>query len=439
MITKLTILLPRLVVVLICLFNVGNCAVLTFNYPEASTFINMLNGHIIRSQKLPNGIAGFKNFVDAWQIMYRSENTRGQAIAGTTTVVIPKHANSYKITSIQFPEDAPCDLCAPSVQIQKSSRALDAVGKKLLIKGYTLVIPDHQGPYNVFGAGIAEAKLTLDSMRAVLNSKTITGIPRTAKFTMTGFSGGSIPSGWAAQILDTYAPDLKKNAVGAAVGGFVVDLESTFRKTQRSFASGLIAAGFVGISNEYPEVKDILDKEIKQGRSSKFYKVRDQCSKQNFITFANENMLGYFHSGSKTMSNPTFVKVMNELKMGSKTPSIPMFVYQSDFDEIVDINAVDNVVNQWCRAGESSSVHYTRLRGLRHTASFNRATDATIEFLTQALDGKYVNSRGCKYDRRLSSVFTPSDTSKYFKSGLYQMVYEWDKTFGGSELTDDEL
>ena len=97
----------------------------------------------------------------------------------------------------------------------------------MLKQGYYVVSPDYEGPKSTFTVGRQSGKATLDSIRAILKSNKFTGIKSDAKVAMWGYSGGSLASGWAAALQPKYAPELKKNLIGAALGGFVTNITAT--------------------------------------------------------------------------------------------------------------------------------------------------------------------------------------------------------------------
>lgn len=117
----------------------------------------------------------------------------------------------------------------------------------LLTQGLIVNIPDYQGSQAAFSSGLQAGRATLDSIRAVLSSSHITGIPKDADVAMWGYSGGSIATEWAAELQPSYAPELKKNIKGAAMGGTVVNLHNSMKTMNKSKSAGLGIAGLWGL------------------------------------------------------------------------------------------------------------------------------------------------------------------------------------------------
>ena len=72
---------------------------------------------------------------------------------------------------------------------------------------------------------------------------------------MWGYSGGTIVAGWAATLQPKYAQELKKNLIGAALGGFVINITATAEATDGTLFAGLIPNALNGLANEFPDFK----------------------------------------------------------------------------------------------------------------------------------------------------------------------------------------
>ena len=131
----------------------------------------------------------------------------------------------------------------------------------MLKQGYYVVslIMRDQNPFTV---GRQSGKATLDSIRAILKSNKFTGIKSDAKVAMWGYSGGSLASGWAAALQPKYAPELKKNLIGAALGGFVTNITATAEATDGTLFAGLVPNALSGLANEYPDSKKYFTKSL---------------------------------------------------------------------------------------------------------------------------------------------------------------------------------
>lgn len=72
---------------------------------------------------------------------------------------------------------------------------------------------------------------------------------------MWGYSGGSLATGWAISLQLKYAPELKENLIGAAVGGFATNITAVAEAVDGTVFSGFIPLALNGLANEYPDFK----------------------------------------------------------------------------------------------------------------------------------------------------------------------------------------
>ena len=75
-----------------------------------------------------------------------------------------------------------------------------------------------------------------------------------------GYSGGGLASAWAAEVQESYAPEL--NIVGAVLGSPVGDLGHTFRRLNGSLYAGLPALVVAALSHIYPDLDRVIDEHV---------------------------------------------------------------------------------------------------------------------------------------------------------------------------------
>ncbi|KYH44736.1 lipase [Branchiibius sp. NY16-3462-2] len=126
--------------------------------------------------------------------------------------------------SYHAPYDTLGSQCDPSYTLQGGAngdqpQTLDLVAAgPLVAQGYTVAIPDYEGLQEHWTIGKESAYAALDSVRA---SEQVLNMPKSTPVGLMGYSGGSVPTGFAADLAPTYAPELR--IVGAAAGGVLVD------------------------------------------------------------------------------------------------------------------------------------------------------------------------------------------------------------------------
>ncbi|WP_170119756.1 lipase family protein [Branchiibius hedensis] len=175
---------------------------------------------VITSQ---NKKTGKTTSISATQVLYRTTNALGQPAAAVTTIIRPRVKGKLKLISYHAPYDTLGSQCDPSYTLQGSGtgapQEVDLIAAEpLLAEGYTVVIPDYEGLQDHWTIGKESAYAALDSVRV---SEKILHAPSSTPVGLMGYSGGSVPTGFAADLAPTYAPEL--TIVGAAAGGVLVD------------------------------------------------------------------------------------------------------------------------------------------------------------------------------------------------------------------------
>lgn len=308
--------------------------------------------------------------VDAWQLSYRSNNSRGEAIPAVATVLKPRGdaAQARPLLSYQIAEDSLGGYCASSYVLQQGSIPWPLTGavtgggqfleiQAALAQGWAVVVPDHQGPDSAFAAGPLAGRITLDGIRAAENFDPLGVDGVDTKVGMLGYSGGSIATGHAAELRQTYAPEL--NIVGAAEGGIVADVGALVDNANNALGSGIVASGIIGVSREDPEMAAFLDQHLDPFGRALFAAKDNLCVAWNSSIFPFLNLKGMFDTPGDPLLEPQAQRVLATLKMGQQVPDVPMFMFQSNPDWLVPVGPVDRLVERYC-ADPEASVVYTR-------------------------------------------------------------------------------
>jgi Secretory lipase len=317
-------------------------------------------GQILSSKPVTIKAVGFSAPYQAWQLRYVSENTTGQLQTDVATVVKPANASpTPRLLSYQPAIDSDSPTCQPSYVLTQppaklgfeslgglESFAAVATGTSL---GYTVVIPDFEGPHNQWTAGIEEGYGTLDGIRAAENFAPLDLDGAATPVGMMGYSGGSQASEFAAEEAPTYAPEL--NIVGAAIGGLPVNIGHIAAKADGGLFSGIYFAAAVGIARAYPQIhiQSLLNAAGQQMVKS----IGKMCIVQFVPTYAFQRIESYTKGGLNPLNDPTIQQVIADDTMGSvAVPKIPMQIYMATFDELVVTPDVTALVSRYCAAGE---------------------------------------------------------------------------------------
>lgn len=420
----------------ICLGSV-NALYLKPDLPQDDNFYNppedtqdYAEGDIIRWRSAPLMIRSVYypiNVKNAWQFLVRSTDSMGNATAIVTTVLEPYDADPTKLLSYQFAEDSASQNCAPSYSILFGAK-MDTVilqAEMLLLtiglsRGWYVVAPDYEGQVGSFTAGRQSGQATLDSIRAVLTTQNTTGIDPDAKVALWGYSGGTIASGWAAQLQPKYAPELKSNLVGVAVGGWVTNITLTAQATDMTLFAGLIPNAINGLLQAFPHLHDIVYDSLDEDRRDWFFEAAETCLLTSIEKFAFHNFFSgrkpYFPEGWLFFDRDEVKQVVNfntlALTEDQGFPDIPMFVFHGTQDEIVPFSGAQRGYENYCKWGVES-LEFAVSNSTGHILEIIEGSGAAVKWISDRFEGKKP-VEGCKRTVRLTNLEYPGADLGYY-------------------------
>ncbi|MBY8862801.1 lipase family protein [Nocardia sp. CA2R105] len=364
-----------------------------FYHPSAAAVAGAAPGQIIAARQV--NVANFGAIpvnVDAWQVSYRSKDSRDRPIAAVATVLKPRGSTPDKLLSVQIAEDSLAQYCSPSYAVQQWSispfvgqvvaPAEFVIAQGALQQGWGVVIPDHQGPNQAYAAGPLAGRITLDGIRATRNFEPMR-LTRDARIGLYGYSGGAIATGHAAELHESYAPEL--NIVGAAEGGVPADLGVTLDVANGQATAGLVLAAVQGLSREYPDFAAFLDENMDPvGRA--ITTVQSNLCVQYVSAFPFLNIKGMLRVPGDPMRQPAVRDVVNQTRMGKTVPDMPMYIWQGNPDEIIPVGQVNTLVDTYC-AHPQARVLYTREHFAEHVATEISGVAPALLWMRDRLDG----------------------------------------------------
>ncbi|MFI6998560.1 lipase family protein [Nocardia sp. NPDC050175] len=335
----------------------------------------------------------------AWQLSYRSTNTRGEAIPAVATVIVPYRpapSGQRGLVSFQIAEDSLSQNCAPSYALQMGSlpnplnpiHQLEFIEIQAMLQlGHAVVIPDHEGPNAAYAVGPLGGRITLDGIRAAENFDEA-GLPGAATRTVLwGYSGGAIPTGHAAELQPQYAPEL--NLVGSATGGLMADITmaADYNNGTSTFG-GAVLGGLFGVAREYPQVNKFIDQYMNPFGKALRVVHEGQCVALQFAGFPFVNIKGLFdYPGGDPLRAPEMQPVLNELALGRRgTPTAPIYIYEAPLDEVMPVNAVNKLYDTYCK-DPNAKVAYTRDLLSEHGVAAVSGAGSAVIWLNDRLNG----------------------------------------------------
>ncbi|KAM9926164.1 hypothetical protein OXX59_003394 [Metschnikowia pulcherrima] len=385
-------------------------------------------GDIVKWRDAPQMIRSLLfpiNVEEAWQFMVRSTNSQGEATGIVGTLLKPYDADPSRAVVYTFAEDSASPDCAPSYSILFGAsintivlQAESTFMNVLLTKGWYVIVVDYEGPNAAFLAARLAGMATLDSIRGVLSTGAKTNLAPSAKVALWGFSGGSIPTSWAALLQPSYAPDLENNLVGAAFGGWVSNITRTMKFLEGGIFSGFVASGIVGLVSEYPNVSDEMWRNVDQNKIDKLNETVNQCLIQTLLSFPFSD----FFSGDDPYF-PKFFEIpeVNAMwadniitaKRDAGVPKIPLFLYHGKPDEIVPFENAEEGFEVLCDWGVES-FEFSASNSSGHIVEYIEGAGAALKWIEDRFQGNPAVS-GCKKTERFSNLHYPGIADEYFE------------------------
>jgi hypothetical protein len=327
-------------------------------YDAPATLAEMAPGTVLKSRSITYQPAGLSLPNPAWQLQYVTRDGHGRPLAAVTTVVKPLVPNLYGhpvLLSFQHAYDSLGAECTPSHTATGSTRNTTSMAETLQYLsplqalGWTLVIPDYEGPQHAFGAGPLSGQATLDSIRAAQQFEAL-GLAGDTPVALWGYSGGAYASSWAAALQPEYAPEIR--LVGATFGGTPVDLFDILRRNENTGSFNFLFTLIVGMARDYPEA---LPAQLLTESGIRFVEaMKDTCegTPPDGATLDGSQLADYVAAGDPYLT-PGFQAVSPQvnLLLSDSVPAADIYMYHEVDDELVPVDGADALAAHWCDAG----------------------------------------------------------------------------------------
>ncbi|WP_328390153.1 lipase family protein [Nocardia sp. NBC_00416] len=346
-------------------------------------------GTILRSRSAPFAAGNLPTPVIGTQVLYRTTNQQANPTSTVATVLRPLTSGPARLVSYHMAYDALGSECDPSYTLTGHAdhgvaMAEQAVVAGYLAAGYTVVVPDYEGPELEWTVGRQSGYAALDGIRA---AEELLGLPDSTPVALIGYSGGSVPTEWAAEVAPRYAPELA--VVGAAAGGLPVDLAHNLPYISGSPQwAGVIPALVVAYQRAYG-----LD-------TAAFLSTRGN----EVVDAVNGLCIGQFASDYPGLTDadmvrapytslldvPQVVAAIDDNIMGTAgTPAVPLLLAVGQVDPTGDsvmvTRDVEGLAHEYCDRGVA--VTYTRYDGRAHGAAFAPFEAQAAQFLADRFTG----------------------------------------------------
>ncbi len=349
-------------------------------------------GAVLKTRTMPYGFHQLATPITSTQVLYRTTDQFDRPTTTVATILRPlvPAPGPTKLISYHMAYDALGSECDPSYTLTGNGGYSQAgtfeqgVITGYLAAGFTVVVPDYEGPDLEWTIGRQSAYAALDGVRA---AESTLGLPASTPVGLAGYSGGSVPTQWGAEVAPAYAPEL--NIVGAAAGGLPVNLAHNLPYVSGSKNwAGVIPALVVAYERTYDLDTGTFLSDFGQQIVNT---VSSQCinafaSKYPGLTDGQMVRAPY----TSLLEVPSVVESINDNIMGTAgTPRVPILLAVGDVDGTGDgvmvTGDVEGLAHQYCESGVA--VTYAQYDRMSHSEAFLPFQARAAQFFTDRFAG----------------------------------------------------
>ncbi len=291
------------------------------------------------------------------QMKFRTTDAHDAPSFATATLVVPVGAwtgpGSRPVLVNNLPIDALGRKCTPSYTLSHgfspdsgTTEYVPPTTQLAVLRGYAVLIPDHEGPRMAYAEPYVAGHAVLDSIRASRNLSA--GEFAESRYAMHGYSGGAIATRGAAALIDSYAPELAASIVGAALGGVPADYEMLGRSMNANLASGIFLAATFGVARERPEM---LARMNNLARWAAISPLKDTCAG----TFAIPGALMLPIDLASQIPDPLHSEIATEIydvtRMRGMKSAVPLYVYNGEQEWWIPAEGARALYREQCDLG----------------------------------------------------------------------------------------
>ncbi|OLT27845.1 triacylglycerol lipase [Actinomadura sp. CNU-125] len=352
-------------------------------------------GDIIRSRESVFTIDPFSRNpvegVTSTQVLYRSEDVHGDPIAVSGTVLVPQEEwdgqGERPLVTYGVGTRGLGDSCAPSYTMTQGLDYEMFFIADALNKGWAVAVTDMQGlgtpGLHTYEVGKAQGMAALNMARAAqrLPGADLDGNPVAAM----GYSQGGTTAGWAAELAASYAPEL--DLKGVVAGGVPADLRAVAANLDGNLFAAFMFMSAAGYDAAYPQLD--LESFLNDAGRELMETSADVCiaSVDGIATFGETafKKVGAFTT-SDPLATPQWQAKLDENKLGSTAPTVPVLQTQAVFDQIIPFEQADALHRAWCAKG--ANVTWKTYTIAEHATGMVWTWPDAIDFLTDRFAGE---------------------------------------------------
>lgn len=385
-------------------------------------------GVVLRNRTAPGDLVSEAgaNCSAAYNLLYRTTASQGNATFAVTTVFVPKDPTNA-LLSYQIPYDSAYINASPSYALYQNVPHDISVA---LGKGYYVTVPDYEGPLASFTAGHMSGYATIDAVRASLNAADLYDLPDDSYYATWGYSGGALATEWAAELQLDYAPEL--SFAGSAMGGLTPNVTTVLTTINGKISAGLAPVclapftsrslhdneqicadltrslsfkkpAIIGLLTQWPAEQEfayskLVNNTVGTYTREHFLAAENYTLAQTEQAYEFQNIYKYFEDGLDDLTGPEVSTAINsDGVMGLHgVPQMPVYAYKAIQDGISPVADTDALIEGFCAQG--ANILYQRNTVGTHGQEELYGDAAATAFLDAVLTGTYADhysTSGC--------------------------------------------
>ncbi|NDK90690.1 lipase [Gordonia desulfuricans] len=325
-------------------------------------------GELLARRELswPAAILAVAPITRATQIKFATRDAVDRPSFGTATVLVPRTpapvTGPRPVLVVNQPIDSLGAACTPGFDfvhgIGPNSGISDVIPPTVqlaLARGYTVIVPDHEGPRMAYAEPTTAGHIVLDSLRAAaaLDPAALDPVGLGAgPVAMTGYSGGAIATLGAAKLIDSYAPELAPRIAGAAIGGVPADFRMLVGSMNANLATGLFHAATFGIARERPEILSLANNPAQWIATSP---LKNVCTLPEALAGGTFLPMQLLSTDPDPFHSPVAEQIYRVTQTSDRRSGTPLYIYQGAQEFWIPAAGTRNLFAEQCRLGANAT------------------------------------------------------------------------------------
>ncbi|MGW0037959.1 lipase family protein [Gordonia sp. NPDC003376] len=320
-------------------------------------------GELLARRELswPAAILAVAPVTRATQIKFATRDAVDRPSFGTATILVPRTpapvSGPRPILVVDQPIDSLGAACTPGFDfvhgIGPNSGISDVIPPTVqlaLARGYSVIVPDHEGPRMAYAEPTTAGHIVLASLRAAaaLDPRGLGSGP----VAMTGYSGGAIATLGAATSIDPYAPELAPRIAGAAIGGVPADFRMLVGSMNANLATGLFHAATFGIARERPEILTLANNPAQWIATSP---LKNVCTVPEALAGGTFLPMQLLSSDPDPFHSPVAEEIYRVTQRSDDRSGTPLYIYQGAQEFWIPAAGARNLFTDQCRLGVNAT------------------------------------------------------------------------------------